>query len=100
MESEKEELERLRSERVAIQNNSRILTCVYCGKTYPPKTPKSNHTSLNAHIVNCPKHPLKEAIDLLKEVQKALETDSYFGERICRDIDNFLLKVLRAENEK
>lgn len=48
----------LQAERKAIQENSRVLTCVYCGHEYPPGTPASNHEALTAHIQVCEKHPM------------------------------------------
>ena len=39
------EVQLLRTERVAIQNDSRVVTCVFCGQAYPPGTPASNHQS-------------------------------------------------------
>ncbi len=53
------EVARLEAERIAIQNDSRALTCVFCGMVYPPGTPPSNHAALLAHVEECPKHPLQ-----------------------------------------
>lgn len=70
---ERTELERLRAERVAIQNDERSLTCVCCGHLYPPGTPTSNHHALTEHIRRCSKHPMKDAFDVLRDVEDYLE---------------------------
>lgn len=54
------EIERLTAERLAIQNDSRVVTCVFCGHAYPPGTPPSNHAALIAHVEECPKHPMRK----------------------------------------
>lgn len=66
------ELERLRAERIAIQNNSRALTCVWCGHVYPPDTPKSNHELLFEHVFECTEHP---AAKVVKVVTQFLEDE-------------------------
>jgi uncharacterized protein (UPF0335 family) len=53
-------VERLDAERIAIQNEKRLLTCVFCGNAYPPGTPPSNHEALKAHVAVCLKHPAAE----------------------------------------
>ena len=50
-------VERLEQEWQAIQNDERVLTCVYCGHEYPPGTPASNHAALTAHVAVCEQHP-------------------------------------------
>ena len=49
-------------------HQDRTLTCVYCGLAYPPGTPTHGAPILTAHVVRCPKHPMKGAIDLLREM--------------------------------
>ncbi len=39
----------------------RTLTCVYCGKAYPPGTPAHGSSVLTEHIKACTKHPLRQA---------------------------------------
>ena len=51
------EVERLEKERQAMQQNSRVVTCVFCGNAYPPGTRRANHKALKAHVATCPKHP-------------------------------------------
>ena len=41
-----------------LQNETQVLTCVYCGKAYEPGTPRSNHEALTEHILQCEKHPV------------------------------------------
>lgn len=60
--------ERLEAERIAMQNDDKLLTCVFCGHQYPPGTPESNHASLKAHVAVCPDHPAKVYRDLLETV--------------------------------
>lgn len=54
------ENKRLRAERIALQNDSRAVTCVFCGHVYPPGTPPSNHEALITHIEECPDHPMRK----------------------------------------
>jgi len=61
------EIKDLSAERVALQENERTLTCVYCGHQYPPGTPESNHHLLTQHIAECEKHPMSK---LKKENEK------------------------------
>ena len=37
----------------------RVLTCAFCGESYPPGTPGSNHEALTAHVMVCVKHPMR-----------------------------------------
>jgi hypothetical protein len=53
------EVARLNAEREAIQNDSRAMTCAFCGLVYPPGTSPSNHAALVAHVEECTKHPLR-----------------------------------------
>lgn len=56
----------LESQLERLQNDTQILTCVYCGEAYPPGTPNSNSEALNEHIQHCSEHPLakgRRAID-------------------------------------
>lgn len=46
-------------------NPSDVVTCVFCGKEYPPDTPTSQHRSLYEHIKGCDKHPMSVAIGAL-----------------------------------
>jgi hypothetical protein len=48
------------SEREAIQNDSRVLAGVFCGRQYDPGTPRSNHEALKAHVAVCASHPAAE----------------------------------------
>jgi hypothetical protein len=63
-----------------MHRETQVLTCVYCGKSYPPRTPASGSEALTAHIKVCPKHPLAQATvraesaeRQLSECRKALE---------------------------
>ena len=40
-------------------DESRVLTCVYCGHKYPQDTPAWGDQVLTDHIRICPKHPLR-----------------------------------------
>jgi hypothetical protein len=48
---------RLHEERRAVQEEERVLTCVFCGHIYEPGTPASNHVALTEHVAVCPSHP-------------------------------------------
>lgn len=52
-----EELERLAVE------NSKVVTCVFCGQHYPAGTESWGERVLLDHIKKCPAHPLKFVID-------------------------------------
>lgn len=41
----------------------RVLTCVYCGKAYPPGAPDHSADVLTAHIRTCEKHPMRALLD-------------------------------------
>ena len=49
------EVARLTAERIAIQNDSRALTCVFCGMVYPPGTPPSNHAAPSPPMTASPR---------------------------------------------
>jgi hypothetical protein len=51
-----------------LQKTTQTLTCVYCGKEYPPNTPASGSPALTEHIKTCEKHPMR----LLEEKNKRL----------------------------
>ncbi|MHB8123763.1 MAG: hypothetical protein ACYDG4_16620 [Desulfuromonadaceae bacterium] len=76
------EVARLEAERIAIQNDTRALTCVFCGMVYPPGTPPSNHAALVAHVEVCPKHPLQ------RFKQRAAAAETYLHH--CRKALNML----------
>ncbi len=42
------------------QDESRVLTCVYCGQEYPQGTPAAGHEILTEHIKVCEKHPMRK----------------------------------------
>jgi len=50
----------------------RILTCVYCGMQYPQDTPAWGDKILTDHIKVCEKHPMKKVCDNYDKVRKAL----------------------------
>lgn len=41
-------------------NESRVLTCVYCGHEYPQDTPAWGNQVLTDHIKVCAKHPMRQ----------------------------------------
>ena len=57
-----DQIEQLEARLKTIQEDERVLTCVYCGHEYPPGTPASNSEALDAHIRECPKHPLAQSL--------------------------------------
>lgn len=40
-----------------------VLTCVYCGHTYPPGTLAAMHPLLTAHVERCEKHPMRAVVE-------------------------------------
>lgn len=53
------------AERMRQANGVRVLTCAYCGVSYPPTTPNSQHQLLTGHGQMCSEHPIR---DDLREV--------------------------------
>lgn len=49
-----------------------ILTCVYCGMSYPAGTPPHGSDILTAHIRICEKHPMRKAEFDIKRLRAAL----------------------------
>ena len=43
-----------------LQRKNQTLTCVYCGKEYPPGSPTHGAPVLTEHIRVCDKHPMRE----------------------------------------
>jgi hypothetical protein len=37
-----------------------LLTCAFCGHSYPPGTPPTQHAALTAHVEVCDKHPMAQ----------------------------------------
>lgn len=42
-----------------LQRTEQTLTCVYCGKEYPPGSPSHGASVLTEHIKVCEKHPMR-----------------------------------------
>ena len=42
-----------------LQQTTQTLTCVYCGKEYPPGSPTHGSEVLTEHIRQCDKHPMR-----------------------------------------
>lgn len=47
------------------EHHDRTLTCVFCGHAYPPGTPTHGADVLKQHVVQCPAHPMSEAVEIL-----------------------------------
>lgn len=56
-----------------MQQEARVLTCVYCGHAYEPGTPTHGTQTLTDHIKVCEKHPLRQAENRAQDLLKALE---------------------------
>lgn len=41
-----------------MHQETQVLTCAFCGESYPPNTPESNDNTLSEHIKVCKKHPI------------------------------------------
>ena len=67
-------MERELNARPAAQStgDDKIVTCVYCGREYPPGTPASQHELLTAHIRVCEKHPMREKEELIASALKVI----------------------------
>ncbi len=78
-------------ERVRQARGERILTCAYCGISYPPGTPDAQHQLLTEHGQKCLEHPiradLREVIRTwntgttaeMNELTKAMAWKYHFG---------------------
>lgn len=55
-----------------MDNEKRILTCVYCGMEYPQDTPSWGNDILTEHIKVCEKHPMKKLKEENIKLRKAL----------------------------
>ena len=55
-----------------LQRTTQTLTCVYCGKEYPPDTPTHGSNILTEHIRQCDKHPLRAVEQSRDKLRKAL----------------------------
>ena len=77
-----------------MNENYRVLTCVYCGKEYPQGTPRSGSEILTAHIEVCEKHPLHAARYEIKILNDML--DKYMTK--CAHYENTLCAVRNAKH--
>jgi len=66
------ENEELRDWVARLQKTSQTLTCVYCGKEYPPGSPAHGASVLTEHIKVCEKHPLRAAEKDIARLRVAL----------------------------
>ena len=67
---------------------TQILRCAFCGESYPPGTPDSNHEALTAHVKVCAKHPMREmehALELARIYLETSEFDKLHGKGPHRD---------------
>jgi hypothetical protein len=73
-----------------------VLTCVYCGKAYPPGTPSHGSSVLTDHIKVCKKHPLRTAEARIKRQKKVLHQAYRFvlGTACCPKMNKSELKQL------
>jgi hypothetical protein len=63
-----------------LQRTTQTLTCVYCGKEYPPGTPAHGSEVLTEHIRACEKHPMRKVEADRERLRSAL-----FGLVGCAD---------------
>ena len=57
---------------LALLEDGRILTCVYCGHEYPQDTPSAGSEILTEHIKVCEKHPMRKCESDRDKLRKAL----------------------------
>ncbi len=82
-----EKIRVLEKERVAIQENSRVVTCVFCGYEYPPDTPTSNHEMLKKHVAKCPEHPMFEVVKRADMLERYVDASRETGLKFLTDED-------------
>lgn len=64
-----------------IREGNGVMTCAFCGQTYPPGTPAARQPILTAHIRGCPQHPMRELEVECAELRTALaELAGFEGE--------------------
>ena len=76
------------------KEDSRIVTCVYCGQAYPEGTPTHGAEILTKHIKVCQKHPMRtleqDNEKLCKEVEKSQSLEN--ASRILgKNLDRFAI---------
>jgi len=67
----------------SLQSQTQVLTCVYCGKEYPPGTPTHGADTLTDHIRVCDKHPMRELEREIERLRQELRAYSG-GLPLCR----------------
>lgn len=67
-----------------MSNESRVLTCVYCGHEYPQDTPAAGAQVLTDHIRVCAKHPLRKAESDIALLRSALV--GWIGASTCDEL--------------
>jgi hypothetical protein len=55
-----------------LRKTTQTLTCVYCGKEYPPGSPTHGAQVLTDHIKVCEKHPLRKCEEDRDKLRHAL----------------------------
>ncbi len=55
-----------------MEDESRVLTCVYCGAEYPQDTPAWGSDVLTEHIKICEKHPMRKAENTIAKLKAVL----------------------------
>ena len=74
LESQREnKLLRQELEELQARIECRVITCVYCGFEYQQGTPTHGASVLTEHIKTCPKHPMKDFQNGMKQIGKILE---------------------------
>ena len=69
-----------------------IITCVYCGQTYPENTPThgANVKVLTEHIKVCPEHPMRAMREALEKI--------YNGGKLYGGACEVYSKMVEAQN--
>lgn len=57
----------------ALENQHRVLTCIYCGHQYEQGTPPASAQALTDHIAQCPEHPMTKLRDQIDQALVAYE---------------------------
>ena len=55
-----------------MNEEKKLVTCVYCGHEYPDQTPTHGAEILKEHIKVCEKHPMRESEQKIKKLRQAL----------------------------
>jgi hypothetical protein len=70
---ERDEARAFGEQAAKLYNDGLVLRCAFCGEAYPEGTPATKHDALTAHVLACPKHPMRYVEETVDELVVALD---------------------------